>query len=54
MKMFLRRMKEPSTWAGIAGLISVFNPAAGLTVKAVGIAVVSVLAIVLPEAKIVN
>ena len=51
MKMFLRRIKEPSTWAGFAGLISIFNPAAGITVKAVGIAVVSVMAILLPEVK---
>jgi hypothetical protein len=46
---YLKRFREPSTWAGIAGLVAVFNPAAGLTIKTLGIGIASVLAIVIPE-----
>lgn len=51
---FLKRLREPSTWAGIAGLISIVSPTMGLTIKTVGIAVASILAIVIPETTIVN
>lgn len=51
---FLKRLKEPSTWAGIAGLVSVFSPTLAITIKTAGIAIASILAIALPETTIVN
>lgn len=53
MKNVLKRLKEPSTWAGIAGLAVLFgvDPVkADIIVQAVG-AVAAGLAVLLPETK---
>jgi len=52
----VKRLKEPSTWAGLAGIVASmsFLPGAGADaaiVTAIGGAVCSVLAILVPEAK---
>lgn len=51
MKWFVSRMKEPSTWAGLAGLIpSVFALfAGGVTPQAIGGAVAGVAAVIMKE-----
>lgn len=53
MKNVLKRLKEPSTWAGIAGLAVLFgvDPVkANIVVEAVA-AVAAGLAVILPELK---
>jgi hypothetical protein len=55
MKSIALRFKEPSSWAGVAVVVSVIAPLVGLpsavgeAVVAVGIAVAGLLAVVLPE-----
>jgi hypothetical protein len=55
MKSIALRFKEPSSWAGVAVVISVIAPLAGLpsavgdAVVAVGIALAGLLAVLLPE-----
>jgi hypothetical protein len=56
MSAILARLKEPSTWAGIAGVVAglSFLPHAveiGAIVTGAGIIVMNVLAIVIPEKK---
>jgi ABC-type uncharacterized transport system permease subunit len=51
MKNFLKRIKEPSTWAGLAALSILFgvNPdTANVVVQAVG-AVAGAVAVLMPE-----
>lgn len=53
MKNVLKRLKEPSTWAGIAGLAVLFGVdpiKANIVVEAVA-AVAAGLAVILPELK---
>lgn len=51
MKFVLDRLKEPSTWAGLAGIAASLGIAAPVyaTISAVGIAIAGVIAIFLPE-----
>lgn len=50
MKWIFSRLREPSTWAGLATIASFINPAAGLTVKTIGGLILGGAAVVLPEA----
>lgn len=51
MKWFVARLKEPSTWAGFAGLIPVFIAMASgpVTPAAIGGAVAGVAAVLMKE-----
>lgn len=59
MKAFLQRMKEPSSWAGIAVLINVLAPAIGIPpglgelVANAGAAVAALAAVMLAEKAVV-
>lgn len=53
MKSVFKRLKEPSTWAGIAGLAVLFGvdpEKANLIVQAIG-GVAAALAVIIPEKK---
>ena len=50
MKYFLQRLKEPSSWAGFAGLLAfAANAVATKDPQAIGGTVASLLALFLPE-----
>lgn len=51
MKFLVDRLKEPSTWAGLAGIAASLGIAAPLyaTISAAGVAIAAVIAIFLPE-----
>jgi phage shock protein PspC (stress-responsive transcriptional regulator) len=53
LKSIFNRLKEPSTWAGIAGLAVLFgvDPVKINAITAAAVAVGSSVAIVLPESK---
>lgn len=53
MNMFLKRIKEPSTWAGITGLAVIFGmpESAANSLVQIAAGVTGLLAVVLPEVK---
>lgn len=53
MKFLVDRLKEPSTWAGLAGIAASFGIAAPLyaTISAAGMAIAGIIAVFLPELK---
>lgn len=52
MRYFLNRLREPSSWAGIAGLVAFGAQAVALKdPQAIGGTVASILAMFLPETK---
>lgn len=51
-KKLMQRLREPSTWAGIAAVVgSIAQAVATKSPEAIGAAVAGVLAIVMPEGK---
>jgi phage shock protein PspC (stress-responsive transcriptional regulator) len=53
MKKLIQRLKEPSTWAGIAGLAVLFgvDPVKINAITTAAVAVASSAAIIMPESK---
>lgn len=51
MQAFLNRLREPSTWAGLATIASMFPTPGAPLVQSVAIAIAGALAVGLPEHK---